>query len=694
MKPMTANTRFAIAVVILGVLMTGPFILSTLLLWVELDATERSIMTHVLLPRVPMGATFTLLGFAAGVFVLRHLFRQYVRGLKGMAEQLRIMLAANRLFRVPVAGPPEVQDLARAANDLAQQRDELLTDVDARIAAAKSRVEEERGRLAVLMAELSLGVVMCNMDGLILLYNRRAQLLFRSRDRAGAGPIGLGRSVFTAFRRGQISHALDNLRRRLARGSLEPTTQFVVATRSGQLLRTRMAPVLAAETGPSGPAMSGYVLTIENITNIFEREAERDHLLSDLIVSARAALQGGDPAVAALQQKLDAAEQDLVAARRSRWPLDEVLAADLVAAVCRRIEADLGLATKTEAIDANLWVRADGFALIQALEFLAARLQLNYDIREVRFQLSELEGRVLFDLIWTDAVVSSDALYTWWLEPLQDDGDVNALCLRDVVDRHGGEIHLRRDKAAQRSFFRLAMPAVAAPDAGPARPAEESASRPEFYDFDLFQFSEQGIDLDRKLTDLAYSVFDTETTGLEPSAGDEIIQIGAVRIVNGRLLRQEFFDQLIDPGIPLKPEGIPIHGITEEMVKGQPAIGTVLPAFADFCSETVLVAHNAAFDMRFLQLKEQPTGIRFAQPVLDTLLLSQVIHPGQESHRLESIAERLGINVIGRHTALGDAFVTGEVFLKMVPLLSDMGIVTLRQALDAAAKTFYAKVKY
>jgi DNA polymerase III subunit epsilon len=219
--------------------------------------------------------------------------------------------------------------------------------------------------------------------------------------------------------------------------------------------------------------------------------------------------------------------------------------------------------------------------------------------------------------------------------------------------------------------------------------------RPEYYDFDLFRQPGQNTELDQcLLAQLSYTVFDTETTGLQPDAGDEIISIGALRIVNGRLLQQENFDRLIQPRRALSAESIAIHGITRTMLEGQLPIEAVLPQFRRFAEDSVLVAHNAAFDMRFLQLHEVQTGVRFTQPVLDTLLLSQVIHPHQSQHTLEAIAARLGVATVGRHTALGDAIVTGELFLKMIPLLAEKGIFTLREAREAALKTLYARIHY
>ena len=719
---MKAKHRFIIAVIVLGLLMTGPCVVTSVLVWLDMREAERNMLTELLLSRLPVGTLMTLFGFVIGVLVLHKLFKHYVEGLLRMAETLRLMLGANRNFRVTPEGPPEVQQLAQAANDLAQQRDALMDDVDSQIARAKASVEEEKNRLAALMSELAQAVVVCNLDGRILLYNNRARLQFKALAQgptsvAGGALIGLGRSIFSILEKSQIEHAREVIDQRLAGGKL-PISTFTTTTRGGQLLRIQMVPVLAASVDNAARALTGYVLTVENITRSIEEEERRDRALHTLSQGSRSAIGNIRAAVAnlidypdmepELRERFLRVIDDEVAKRslvidqtmsqfsdslKTRWPLEDILGIDIIAAAQRRIDDKLKLPTKTEEVDASLWIKADSFSLVFALVCLASKLQDHYEPRELRFRLTTNGKLAYLDLIWAGPAMSSETFYTWEMESMQVGSDTTPLTLRDVIDRHGGEIWYEREKAAHRAFFRFVLP-VSTPEAEQVVEERHVTGRPEYYDFDLFKFEDKSIDLDRKLSDLTYTVFDTETTGLEPSNGDEIIQVGAARIVNGRLLRQETFDQLVDPEIPLKPEGIPIHGITEDMVRGQPNIDLVLPAFHEFCEDTVLIAHNAAFDMRFLQLKEERTGIRFTQPVLDTLLLSAVVHPNQESHKLDVILERLGITIGTRHNALEDALATGEVFLKLVKLLEDQGIVTVRQALEASEKTYFARVKY
>ena len=123
---MKAKHRFIIAVIVLGLLMTGPFVVTSALVWLDMREAERNMLTELLLSRLPVGTLMTLFGFVIGVLVLHKLFKHYVEGLLRMAETLRLMLGANRNFRVTPEGPPEVQQLAQAANDLAQQRDALM----------------------------------------------------------------------------------------------------------------------------------------------------------------------------------------------------------------------------------------------------------------------------------------------------------------------------------------------------------------------------------------------------------------------------------------------------------------------------------------------------------------------------------------------------------------------------------------
>jgi DNA polymerase-3 subunit epsilon len=212
-------------------------------------------------------------------------------------------------------------------------------------------------------------------------------------------------------------------------------------------------------------------------------------------------------------------------------------------------------------------------------------------------------------------------------------------------------------------------------------------ARPELYDFDKLNPPMHLEELGGKaLKDLTFVVFDTETTGLKPSDGDEIISIAGVRVTGGRIDEDAPFSRLVHPGKTIPKASIRFHGITDDMVKGEPPAGVVLPAFKQFIGEAVLVAHNAAFDMRFLKLKEADTGVTFDNMVLDSLLLSVFLDAESRNHSLDAIAERMGVQIEGRHTALGDSVVTAKVFLRMLDMLESRGITTLRQAVDASIK--------
>ncbi|MEM7021093.1 MAG: exonuclease domain-containing protein [Pseudomonadota bacterium] len=220
-----------------------------------------------------------------------------------------------------------------------------------------------------------------------------------------------------------------------------------------------------------------------------------------------------------------------------------------------------------------------------------------------------------------------------------------------------------------------------------AAPEVDLPPRPEFYDFEILaQQSERvGPLLERPLRVLNYVVFDTETTGLQPQR-DRIVQIAGVRIVNRRILRGEVFEALVHPGRSIPKASIRFHGITDEMVADQPSLDIILPRFHRFAHDAVLVAHNASFDMAFLRQAEDDAGVTFEHPVLDTLLVSAVLHDHEADHTLDAIAERFGITLTDRHKAFGDAMGTAQILLHALDLLEAAGIVTLGAALAATER--------
>jgi DNA polymerase-3 subunit epsilon len=658
-----------------------------------------------------IGGTLALAGLVA---LVAFLIGRRISAARRLTADTRLLVEANPDHRVDTSGPVEVAELAAAVDALAARRRIAERAVNEQIAAARASLEEERNRLAALMAELGAAVLVCNDEGRILLYNAAAKSVLGD-DAA----VGLGRSVFGIVDRDLLAHALDRIED--SAGDDGGVAPHVSATLRGeQLLQVQVA----LARGPDG-SVTGYVLLLEDQTERMGRSTRRDELMRDVTEGTRSSLGSIQ---AAIENVLEYPDMDTTdrqeflgivreeCARLGRrvqewvsesdsglgvdWPSTEMSVDDLLAVVARTLERDLGIGvserdTPAQPVSDPLWVKVDSHSVTRALAHLADRLRHDEGVSKLELAASRVGSHVQIELCWPNRAPSPAVSQSWLDEPVTGAAAASA---RDIVARHGGEIWCDVVSASGASGgggrLRLLLPVTEPARTPDVRPRLDIASRPEFYDFGLFErHAGSQADADRDLGDLSYTVFDTETTGLDPEHGDRIISIGAVRIVNGRLLHNDTYERLVDPQRAVPASSTAVHGLTTAMVRGQPTIDAVLPSFDRFASDTALVGHNAGFDMQFLAIERARAGLPATRPVvLDTLLLDAAVHPDHDDHSLEAIASRLGVDVLGRHTALGDALVTGEVFIRLVALLRARGVRTLGEAVTAARATLQARL--
>lgn len=180
---------------------------------------------------------------------------------------------------------------------------------------------------------------------------------------------------------------------------------------------------------------------------------------------------------------------------------------------------------------------------------------------------------------------------------------------------------------------------------------------------DLYITSQTDFELNKKGR---FVVFDIETTGLDPMR-DCITEIGAVLIKNGNITGR--FHSLVNPEVPIPEEIVELTGITDEMVKDCPTASQVIPAFLDFAGDSVLVAHNAPFDMGFIQHKAAGMGMTVKNKVLDTLAITRRLLPRLKTHKLSAVAQHFNIDMERAHRAVDDALVTAKIFLKCMEIL-------------------------
>lgn len=170
---------------------------------------------------------------------------------------------------------------------------------------------------------------------------------------------------------------------------------------------------------------------------------------------------------------------------------------------------------------------------------------------------------------------------------------------------------------------------------------------------------------------MRFIAFDLETTGTVPGV-DQIVEIGAVRFINGQV--DAVFSTLVDPLRPIPAGASNVNGIYDHMVKGKPTIDTLLTSFTEFCGDDNIVAHNASFDAQFVlsDFKKHempaPRGI-----VLDTLPIARKVFPGLPNYKLGTLVQHVKIPTTDFHRAEEDATYCGKLFLEMTKRISING---------------------
>jgi DNA polymerase III subunit epsilon len=560
-----------------------------------------------------------------------------------------------------------------------------------------ARVDAQKAWLETILQGLAEGVFVCNRQHRIMLYNSAAVRLLDAPDR-----IGLGRGLGELIALAPLRHGLSRLEARHAddpEAPAELSAPFVCTS----IDRERVFHGRMALLTESGGIVSGYLVTLVDISGELELLTRGDGVRRALTRDLRGMVGNLRAAAETMAAYPDMTPEDRQAFERvvldeshnisasidrlgaeirghmlGRWPMADIFIADLV----KMLEANLtGDGLDVSLVGLPLWIHGDSLSLIQAIEFLVRRLAAATG--RSRFEIEPMLGdkRVYLDIVWDGEPVSAGVLEGWLDLPCAE--ETGSQRLRDVLERHGSEPWSTVTGREGSAMLRLPLLAPNRPQFVPQ--ARRLPPRPEFYDIGLMRAHQGDPTLAATpLRELTYVVFDCEMTGLQPLQGDEIIQIGAVRVVQGRLLTGEGFERLVYPGRPIPPGSIKFHGLTDADVAGKPPIAEVLPEFRDFVGDAVMVGHNAAFDMKFLTLKERAAGVSFDNPVLDTMLVSSMLDDGEDDHSLDALCDRYGITITGRHTALGDTIATAELLLKLFDRLEAKGLATFGAVMKAS----------
>jgi DNA polymerase-3 subunit epsilon len=625
-----------------------------------------------------------------------------------LCQDLELMTGANPEHRIVVSTGDELETVAEYVNRLADASRAVRTELEEEVATATRTIALGKEKLASILFGLSDGVIVCDRELRVILCNRIARHLLTTSWK----PARRGRGIYAYLDAARLKPLVDALHDKSH------------AIQQGTFTMSSGAIISATAVALGEDEERNYIFLLRDITQLVNLDRQRNRAIHETLQHLRGPLSSLVSFTDILLDYRwldDARRMEFLKVMREEagklsHTLDEMQAqaeVTLSPIEWSMEEADIGAfareaaeqlqpiaeqrVVQISAVGDSAIVRGDALSLQQLVRRLF-EFSLGFSDEggqvEARWQTTE-DGWLKFSIAHQGRTLTPEETESIFENPLYvGSGDdelptsLEVTTIREIIKQHGGETWAKNSEHGAALSFILPVRVMSL--------AKRLASETDtvgkqvmallgdgaFYDFRLPGEMPTETQASTLLSQLSCVVLDLETTGLYPGAGDEIIAVAGIRIERGEIVKEDYFYSLVNPRRQIPPASTRVHGITNEMVADQPVIEDVLPKFLQFQGDSLIAGHFISFDLGFLKPSARAMGLPFrAEPNLDTLLLSYALFRDWETYNLEDIAAHLGIKVVARHNALGDAYVTAQILVQLFRIMEGRGITTLGEAL-------------
>lgn len=657
-------------------------LLPSLMLWLDLNAFEREQLKHIITPRLPLLMVLAAVGLVVPVLFFGRFYHSHLHSLSRVNQRLKASLNSHaKPLVIDGDMPPEESALLNNTNALMaavqQQRDSL----DRELGESRDTSAREKTRLSALLNQLSQGVLVCNLEGAILLANSRARVILRSDSEDDI----MAESIFALLNAELVAHALTIVRERLEHGAQAPSTTLSTVTRSGNLVRFQLAAATDTQTADnqatSTAAVQGFVITLEDIQTQHSQEYERDKLLHGLTRETRNLLSRLRTGLESLQRDSSVQRQQrtLLAAlgrdtvRHSEhlermsfqqadqlthvWPLELILAIDLISAVDQQLQRhhDMRCPQQLKA-PATSWLKADSFSLVQGLANCIAALHVEWDIDDIQLgtDTHPQHELLMIEISWRTGELRQEdfrALATTTRQRIA----VGGRALIELIERHSGRAWLEEQHQSGQRIC-IALPLYAAP---PGAPLEMPPSEADF----------------RASADSTAAVDHSPTLKSQYAT---VLAVGTERNSAADLVRGEstLVALLLAGGKPQTLAQKQLRNTTLE----QRDQSEDSQALDEFSRKGIFVSHHSAELLGRVSAADRQLIERAG--LLDTAEIARLLLPTLQSYSLYQVATQLGLDTTLAETS-DQAKLIAQVYNRQLKRLQSSGIYTIAQ-LEAA----------